>query len=104
MEWMRVSDPYYGTQEWRALRDAVRRRSGGICEVPGCKAPMAIADHVIARKDGGPDTLSNLRALCLSHDAQIMQRPSDGKRRNGGKLRLFGADTNGDPLAGWAAE
>lgn len=95
-------DPYYDTAEWRALRAAVRERCGGICEVPGCYGRMAVADHIVARKAGGADALSNLRGLCKLHDNQVMQR--DGHRKRGGKFRIIGADRNGDPLAGWAVD
>ncbi len=96
-------DPYYFSPQWLALRAAVRRRAHGQCEVPGCTAPMAVADHIVARKDGGADALHNLRGLCRLHDNQVMQKP-DGKRRNGGILRLVGTDANGDPIGGWARD
>jgi 5-methylcytosine-specific restriction endonuclease McrA len=96
-------DLFYSSKQWLALRDAVRWRARGVCEVPGCGHPLSTVDHIIARKDGGPDTLANLRALCRAHDNQVMQGV-DGKRKSGGKLRLFGVDANGDPLGGWAIE
>jgi 5-methylcytosine-specific restriction endonuclease McrA len=32
--------------------------------LPGCEHRAPIVDHVIARHDGGPDTMQNLRAVC----------------------------------------
>jgi hypothetical protein len=90
-------DPFYRTPAWRALRLAALKRDRYRCVVPGCNARATHVDHIVARRDGGPDVLSNLRCLCKSHDNMIMQG-SSGMRRSGGQLRVKGCDTEGMPL------
>jgi 5-methylcytosine-specific restriction enzyme A len=60
------TDPFYGSALWKRLRTAVRQRDRGICQE--CRNPGWIVDHIIARKDGGPDEMSNLRTLCAVCD------------------------------------
>jgi len=91
------NDPYYRTRDWQALCEIVRRRSGGICEVPACDRPGKVVDHVTSRRNGGADTAENLRHLCRSHDNEIKENAS-GKRRSGGVLSLPGCDADGQPL------
>ncbi|MGC1866961.1 MAG: HNH endonuclease signature motif containing protein [Pseudolabrys sp.] len=83
------------------LAPAARRpaldRDGHICAVPGCGATAMFVDHVISRRNGGPDNLANLRCLCAHHDSQIKEN-SSGKRKNNGKPYLVGCDGNGRPL------
>lgn len=57
-------DPYYQTPEWRMLRFDTLRRDKNTCRYCGGYAHQA--DHVIPRKKGGPDALSNLVACCSS--------------------------------------
>jgi 5-methylcytosine-specific restriction endonuclease McrA len=90
-------DRFYHTMEWQNLRAAALRRDGYRCTVKGCSARATHVDHVISRRDGGPDVLSNLRSLCKQHDNQVMQGP-DGKRRSGGRPFLKGCDADGMPL------
>jgi 5-methylcytosine-specific restriction endonuclease McrA len=63
---------YYSTKEWRRLRTAQLQRE------PWCRAHLmrgevvaaVVADHVIPRRRGGADDLSNLQSLCRSCDAR----------------------------------
>lgn len=63
---------YYQTPEWRALRKQCLDRDRWRCVLCGDKA--VVADHITARRQGGADTLSNLRALCRLHDNQLRER------------------------------
>ncbi len=65
--------------------------------MPGCGQKATTVDHIVARRDGGADVLSNLRSLCKPHDNMIMQK-SNGKRANRGKLAVRGCDATGRPL------
>jgi len=57
---------FYQTQEWKDLRTRVLARDRYTCKLalPGCGVRASIADHIIARRDGGSDTMMNLRAVC----------------------------------------
>lgn len=92
-------DPYYRTPEWKRLRTACLARDGYRCTVRGCQTPTyrLTADHIVARRAGGPDSLANLRTLCSHHDAQVRQAPS-GQRRNSGRPTVRGCDASGLPL------
>lgn len=83
-----MSDSFYRSKEWQALRAEVLRRQP-TCTTPGCVARAVAVDHVIQRSRGGPDSLGNLRGLCVSHHNQ---------RRGGGEPRLVGCDASGEPL------
>ncbi len=67
-------DSFYDTKEWRELRQQCRQRDGHRCADPDCETPMRgyggrlIADHIISRREGGPDTLENLILRCASCD------------------------------------
>lgn len=90
-------DPYYRTTAWRKLRDKALQRDGYRCAVAGCKEPATCVDHIFRRRDGGPDTVSNLRCLCKHHDNSIKERPN-GLRSHNGRLFLDGVDEYGSPL------
>jgi 5-methylcytosine-specific restriction endonuclease McrA len=92
-----VSDPYYQTPAWRALRKRCLERDGYRCFVPGCRNRASVADHIVSRRNGGQDALANLRSVCLSHDAQVKET-AKGKRRNDGKPFVQGCDASGSPL------
>lgn len=94
-----MADPFYSSREWRALCAIVHKRSGGRCEARGCTARGKVVDHIIPRRQGGPDHPGNLRHLCRYHDNQVKER-SDGTRRNGGVLMLPGVD----PATGWPVD
>ncbi len=55
-------DPFYDTPAWRVLRFDTLIRDKHTCQYCGEKAEQA--DHVIPRKNGGPDELGNLAASC----------------------------------------
>jgi 5-methylcytosine-specific restriction endonuclease McrA len=78
-------DPYYRSDEWRELRGERLRIDDYVCAVPGCGERAIIVDHVIARKDGGPDAIDNLRSLCRAHDNRVKE-DTTGARRRGGRL------------------
>ena len=83
-----MSEPFYRTAAWQKLRAQVLRRDPR-CTAPGCTARSVVADHIVQRSKGGPDTLSNLRALCI---------PCHNQRRRGGEPRVKGCDASGAPL------
>jgi 5-methylcytosine-specific restriction protein A len=65
-----VQEPYYQSAEWRRLRRLCLERDRYRCTMPDCPTPgrghggKLVADHIIERRDGGADALSNLRTLC----------------------------------------
>lgn len=83
-----MSDAFYRSKEWKALRAEVLRRQP-TCTTPGCGARAVAVDHVTQRSKGGPDTLGNLRGLCI---------PCHNQRRRGGEPRVRGCDATGAPL------
>jgi hypothetical protein len=58
---------FYRSAQWRGLRGYVLKRDGDTCQYCGSRAIQA--DHVIPRKAGGPDEVSNLVACCTSCNA-----------------------------------
>lgn len=100
---MKKPDPYYRTKAWLALRKAALRRDLYTCVVPGCGQPAYAVDHVKRRRDGGSDTLDNVRSLCKAHDHAVKEG-RDGRRGNDGKLVVKGCFADGsprDPLHPW---
>lgn len=63
-------DPYYESKEWRELRKAVCQRDKHICQYCGSTGHQA--DHVIPRRKGGPDTMSNLVCACRDCNKIVM--------------------------------
>lgn len=66
----KAADPHYATPEHAAWRREVIRRSGGVCQWPGCAKPAGrlFADHIVELRDGGAATdLANGQALCGAH-------------------------------------
>lgn len=57
-------DAYYNSKAWRELRSRVLQRDGGICFYCGGVARQA--DHVLPRRKGGKDELTNLVACCVA--------------------------------------
>jgi 5-methylcytosine-specific restriction endonuclease McrA len=94
---MTRTDPYYLSREWRALRAAALRRDGGRCIVPGCGRPATRVDHIVARKDGGADAMSNLRSLCAEHDNQA-HREKGGAGARKAMFEVYGCDERGGPI------
>jgi 5-methylcytosine-specific restriction endonuclease McrA len=91
------TDSYYFSKEWKALRNAALARDRWTCIVPGCSAGAVVVDHIVPRRYGGSNSLSNIRCLCRVHDNQIKERPGGFKRGNAGKLSSP-CDVNGYPL------
>lgn len=57
------SRAYYHTTEWRTLRQACLDRDYNQCVICA-RTTRLTAHHIHARRDGGPDTLTNLVTLC----------------------------------------
>ena len=76
----KTADPFYLTQEWKALRLACLKRDRFRCVVAGCDKPAVVADHILSRKAGGLDELGNLRSLCRLHDNRARESPGGGRR------------------------
>ena len=85
-----MSDPYYRSPAWKALRSNVLRRDP-VCKTPGCGRASTHADHIQPRADGGADALWNLRGLCEGcHNSRTA-------RGNGELRRITGCDRRGLP-------
>jgi hypothetical protein len=91
-----MTDAYYRSPAWLALRAAALARDGGRCVVPGCGQRAVVVDHITGRRAGGGDTLSNLRSLCRAHDNQAKEGAL-GTRRSGGRFTVAGCDASGTP-------
>ena len=77
------AEPFYLSAEWRTLRRACLDRDGWRCVAAGCGRAAIVADHIISRRDGGPDELGNLRSLCRLHDNRSKEDASGARRRTG---------------------
>ncbi len=70
MGWSQKKQPgHYGGRPWRRLRDAVLRRDNGLCQPCYRATPQRLTlarevHHVVAKANGGADTLENLVAIC----------------------------------------
>jgi 5-methylcytosine-specific restriction endonuclease McrA len=87
----RAPDPFYQSLQWKSLRRACLERDRFTCTTPGCRQPAKCVDHIVSRRRGGPDRLSNLRSLCSTCDNKIKELAS-GDRRNGGVSYVTGVD------------
>lgn len=80
------ADRFYDTHRWRLLSDACKARDGYQCTSDACRTVnrghggRLVAAHIIPRRQGGPDALSNLRTLCPSCDNKIEPRRSVGQQ------------------------
>jgi 5-methylcytosine-specific restriction enzyme A len=70
-------DRGYATAEWKRLRLLVLARDP-LCRLCGLEVSV-VADHVVPRRDGGPDTLENLQGLGRRCDA--IKRAAETKAR-----------------------
>jgi 5-methylcytosine-specific restriction endonuclease McrA len=77
-----VHDPFYDTQAWRNLRQAVKLRDGWRCTNCGRQAALLDVDHIVPIGRGGaPLDPTNLRTLCRTcHNRKRTRRTP--KRRN----------------------
>jgi 5-methylcytosine-specific restriction endonuclease McrA len=82
----KMVDSFYHSPEWSALRQACLKRDRYTCQValPGCEGRANIADHIVSRRNGGPDVLSNLRAVCRTCDNRVKE-DALGRRRGSGQ-------------------
>jgi 5-methylcytosine-specific restriction protein A len=75
---------YYHSAVWQRLRK-MKLAADPLCE--DCLAlnktvPASHVDHTIARKQGGKDSLSNLRSMCVScHSSKSARAGESFKRR-----------------------
>jgi 5-methylcytosine-specific restriction enzyme A len=76
-------DDYYGTSQWKRLREEALRLYGRQC----AKCPSSTGlhvDHVVPRSEGGADELSNLTVLCHSHHSSKSLADRNRRRGRGG--------------------
>ena len=99
-----MTNPYYSSAHWRALRKQRLEMDDYRCCVEGCTARAVIVDHKHTRPPVPHpcdlDRLDNLRSLCTSHDSQVKERRIGNlsSRRNGGTFKVKGCDADGWPL------
>lgn len=76
------TDGYYSTPEWAALRLATLRRADFRCEIAGprCTGSANIADHIVSRRMGGANELTNLRAACRACDNWLKEDQTGARR------------------------
>ena len=79
-------DSFYASPFWRSLRKQALERDRHQCMAPGCCRKATIVDHIVSRRRGGADALSNLRSLCVACDNRIKE-DANGMRRRGGLLK-----------------
>ena len=58
------TDPFYGTQAWKRMRSEALKRDGFRCVRCERKNDRLIVHHIVERKNGGLDALSNLETVC----------------------------------------
>lgn len=75
------ADPAYLTTDWKTLRADVFERDRYMCVVPGCGRRAIVCEHIISRRSGGQDAMSNLCSLCRVHDNRFKE-DANGVRRN----------------------
>jgi 5-methylcytosine-specific restriction endonuclease McrA len=78
-----AQDPFYGSVEWKRLRDFVIERDRYQCTEARCPTPnrgrggRLIAGHIKARTAGGTDTPDNVRTFCPTCDNRF--HPEKGR-------------------------
>jgi 5-methylcytosine-specific restriction protein A len=60
----KVRDPFYVSPKWLALRKAALERDRFQCVTPRCGKRATHVDHIVSRRRGGADALTNLVCLC----------------------------------------
>ncbi len=73
-------DSFYSSASWRATRAAFLARHPlcELCQREGRITAATIADHRIARHEGGSNDQANLRSLCSHHHS--LRHGADGSR------------------------
>jgi hypothetical protein len=71
----------YLSVDWKTLRIKVFERDHWHCVIPGCGQPAKVCEHIVSRRGGGSDDMSNLCSLCRDHDNHFKEDAS-GARRN----------------------
>lgn len=64
VNWRKHSDGEYRRNIRKSVREAVMRRDGNRCVACGAENDLSL-DHIVRYRDGGPDTVENLRVLCM---------------------------------------
>jgi 5-methylcytosine-specific restriction endonuclease McrA len=103
----READSYYGTAAWRRLRAKQIQREPWCraCLLEGVLVPAVIADHIIPRRDGGPDELDNLQSLCRHHhnktrgEESVRNSDTFAARRPGSKKSHAATSPRGSHLS-----
>jgi 5-methylcytosine-specific restriction endonuclease McrA len=76
----------WGGRRAQRLTAACLARDNYRCRVPRngvlCGRPASTADHIVPRDAGGPHTLDNLRAACLSCNSRRGAEYVNAKRRH----------------------
>ena len=70
--WRRVKDPFYQSKMWKSFRESYLREHPNciLCEKEGVSKMAVVLDHIKQRSLGGADfDTSNVRGLCIHHDA-----------------------------------
>lgn len=62
------------------VKKAVRARSGGWCEFPGCDRSADHFHHRLMRSHGGPGTVENCAHLCQHHHDHVHANPAESYR------------------------
>lgn len=86
MGWKRTQAGKTTTQRgygyhWRKLREAVLQRDSHLCKPcakRGIYSPATEVDHIINKKAGGSDEMSNLQSICPTCHAEKTQK--EGKK------------------------
>lgn len=63
-EWRKHQDGDYRPNIPRRVREEVMSRDGRKCVLCGSTSKLSL-DHIIRYRDDGPDTVDNLRVLCM---------------------------------------
>jgi 5-methylcytosine-specific restriction enzyme A len=98
----KLTDPFYLSPQWRALRLAVLRRDGYCCVICGINVSgkgEARVDHIRRVKDGGaPLNPANLRTLCVLHEQQSHREKGTGSAQRDERFVITGCNPSGKPL------
>lgn len=74
----KLTDPFYGTKEWRDLVQQLIAQRGRRCEICGAEADRLYGDHIVEIKDGGakldPANIQILDSPCHTKKTLEMRR------------------------------